>query len=84
MFMCEGFWVAVVLLAFCAPLWALARRTIGRRAPRKLPRVNSLLTRSPVRMVGLVVELVVGAMKGFITNPYECLLVNVIILWQFG
>lgn len=32
-------------------LCVLARRTIGKRAPRKLPRVSSLLARMPVKIV---------------------------------
>ncbi len=36
-------------------LWAFASRAIGSRAPKKLPKVISLLTRIPVRIVGEVV-----------------------------
>ncbi len=42
------------MLMYDLSLCEFARRTIGKRAPRKLPRVNSLLTRRPVRMVGVL------------------------------
>ena len=36
--------------------WLLARRTIGSKAPRQLPKVNSLFTRKPVKIVFCIVS----------------------------